>query len=89
LDKDRQGISGSRGALQIWAQFMKLVCQDEAPRDFPIPEGVKFERVNINTGCLADSGNVMTVALPMEVELPVQLEAPAMEILVPEGEVGD
>ncbi len=70
LDTKGWGITGSDGALPLWIEFMKAATEGEPPRDFPIPPGIKFDTVGIYSGIPADSGEVMSVALPLETVLP-------------------
>jgi len=45
-----RGITGASGALPIWAKVMVAASSGKPFKDFPIPEGIRFERVNIHTG---------------------------------------
>jgi len=71
LDRDGHGITGAEGALPLWIEFMKAATEGEPPRDFPIPPGIRFVTVDVRTGVPADSGETMTVPLPLETALPV------------------
>ncbi len=51
LDKGGVGITGGRGAAPIWADFMIRALRGEPERDFPIPSAIRFETVDITTGC--------------------------------------
>lgn len=51
LDKNGVGITGGRGAAPIWADFMQNALKSEPERDFPIPDNIRFERVDAGTGC--------------------------------------
>jgi penicillin-binding protein 1A len=49
--------TGGRAALPVWIDFMKAAHADRPVRDFPVPEGVSYARVDPATGKLAgDSG---------------------------------
>ena len=54
IDVNRVGITGGRSAAPIWAEFMMNALQSEPERDFPIPDTIRFEKVNTRTGCLFD-----------------------------------
>ena len=54
-DKNRRGITGARGAVPIWTDFMIRAMKGEPERDFLIPPGIRYEIVGATTGCLADS----------------------------------
>lgn len=45
--------TGGRAALPIWVEFMKAAHQGRPIRDFPVPEGVSYARVDPATGKLA------------------------------------
>lgn len=52
--------TGGRAALPIWVEFMKAAHEGRPVRDFPVPEGVSYARVDPATGKLAGeqgSGN--------------------------------
>jgi len=53
-DKNRIGITGGRGAAPVWARFMRQALADEPERDFPVPEEIRFERIDPETGCRID-----------------------------------
>ena len=42
--------TGSRGALPLWVTFMSKVLKGKPVKDFPIPEGIEFMKVDPNTG---------------------------------------
>jgi penicillin-binding protein 1A len=42
--------TGSRAASPIWVAFMMNVLKDKPVRDFPVPEGIEFIRVDPKTG---------------------------------------
>jgi penicillin-binding protein 1A len=54
-DIKRRGITGGRAAAPIWADFMKQATSGEPPRDFIVPSGIRFEKVDPATGSVADS----------------------------------
>jgi penicillin-binding protein 1A len=53
-----EGVSGARGALPMWAEFMVGATRGKPVEDFPRPEGTVRRRVCAETGMLA------TVACP-------------------------
>jgi penicillin-binding protein 1A len=61
-----KGETGGRAALPIWIEFMKVAHEDKPVREFPIPEGVSYARVDPSTGKLAgeDSANAYLQAFP-------------------------
>jgi penicillin-binding protein 1A len=42
--------TGSRAALPIWVTFMSKILKDKLKRDFPIPEGIEFMKIDPKTG---------------------------------------
>ena len=64
-DTRRRGITGGRAAAPIWADFMIQATSGEPPRDFIVPSGIRFEKVDPTTGSMADSWTLH----PMQVAL--------------------
>jgi len=52
-DARGRGITGGRGAAPIWSDFMLKVTQGEPRREFEVPPGIRFVRVNPRTGRIA------------------------------------
>ena len=50
-----RGETGGRAALPIWIDFMRVAHEGRGVRDFPVPEGVNFARIDRETGTLADA----------------------------------
>jgi len=42
--------TGSRAASPIWVAFMTEMLKNKPPRDFPVPEGIEFMKVDPKTG---------------------------------------
>lgn len=85
----RYGITGSSGALPIWTEYMIVATKDDTPRDFPIPSGIEFKRIDINTGALSEGANSMLTAVREGTSVPEALEVrdfPDEEILEVEDE---
>jgi len=61
-----KGETGSRAALPIWIEFMREAHLDKPVRQFPVPEGVSYARVDPSTGKLAgdDTANSVLQAFP-------------------------
>lgn len=47
------GISGSDGAVPIWARYMREITRGDANREFPVPGGIVFAPVDIQSGQIA------------------------------------
>ena len=50
-----RGETGGRAALPIWIDYMSAALQDRPARDFEVPDGIVFARVDTRTGLLASS----------------------------------
>jgi len=47
------GLSGSQGAVPIWARFMRSITAGEPDADFAVPAGVTFEDIDETSGGVA------------------------------------
>ena len=47
--------TGSKAAAPIWVSFMKKAVKDVPIKDFAIPDGVEFAKIDPKTGLLANS----------------------------------
>ncbi len=56
-----KGETGSRAASPIWLDFMEHVLADEPVRDFQVPKGVVFAKIDGETGQLASRHSKKTV----------------------------
>ena len=70
FEKTGRGITGSTGGLPIWIAFMKTVTAGDPPREFAVPPGIEFERVDPFTGYPYSGEGSMEVALPEGAKLP-------------------
>jgi penicillin-binding protein 1B len=52
-DNKPTGLSGSSGAVPIWARLMRAVTEGQADRPFPVPQGISFAPVDVQSGGLA------------------------------------
>ncbi len=50
------GEEGSRTALPIWIEFMRIALRGVAENQLPMPEGILAARIDRETGCLARAG---------------------------------
>ncbi len=50
-----RGETGGRAALPIWIDFMEVALSGRPARDFAVPDGIVFARVDTKTGLLASS----------------------------------
>ena len=74
IDRTGRGFTGGRASAPIWVFYMQKALQGRNQIKFPIPEGIKFEKVDINSGTLVDDQSVesMNVALKEEVVIPLR-----------------
>ncbi len=70
LDKNDKGITGASAAAPIWTYFMQKALEGKAQVKFPVPDGIRFARVEANTGYLATANS------PNPLEVAIKLEAP-------------
>lgn len=49
-----KGETGGRTALPIWREYMQAALTEHPKRDFPVPSGIVYSRVDRETGLLAD-----------------------------------
>ncbi len=73
FDRDRRlkvsskpGITGGKIATAIWAEFMSEAMKNEPPRDFTIPDGIRFEQIDPVSGCKASAGNISRAVVPLK-----------------------
>jgi penicillin-binding protein 1A len=50
-----RGETGGRAALPIWIDFMEVALGNRRARDFEVPDGIVFARVDTKSGLLASS----------------------------------
>ena len=72
VDRTGRGFTGGRAAAPIWVFYMQKALQGRNQIKFPIPEGIKFEKVDVYSGTLVDDQSVesVNVALKEEVVIP-------------------
>lgn len=65
IETTGRGATGSGTSAPIWALFMQKALQGKNKVKFPVPDGIRFERVDMATGAIAGDGakDSMTVAV--------------------------
>jgi len=56
FDEERslgENETGSRAASPIWVAFMSAILKDKPAKEFPVPEGIEFMKVDPKTGQLS------------------------------------
>jgi penicillin-binding protein 1A len=52
--------TGARAASPIWVAFMSKILKDKPVKDFPVPEGVEFMKIDPKSGQLSlESGGIL------------------------------
>lgn len=51
------GETGGKTALPIWGEYMKIALAPYPRRDFEVPDKIEFQRIDRNSGLLADAHN--------------------------------
>jgi penicillin-binding protein 1A len=51
--------TGARAASPIWVNFMSKVTKEKPIRDFPIPEGIEFMKVDPRTGLIGSGSETL------------------------------
>ena len=59
------GITGGRAAAPIWAAFMKKATEGDPRHGFPRPPGIRFDHIDPQTGCQADSALTPSVRVAL------------------------
>ncbi|MBI4055503.1 MAG: PBP1A family penicillin-binding protein [Elusimicrobia bacterium] len=52
----RKRWTGGAKVVPMWAEYMRHVLKDSPVRDFPVPEGIVFAKIDAETGALALPG---------------------------------
>ncbi len=56
-----RGETGGRAALPIWIDFMEVALRGRQARDFEVPDGIVFARIDTKTGLLASAQSETSV----------------------------
>jgi penicillin-binding protein 1A len=56
-----RGETGGRAALPIWIDFMEVALRDRPARNFEVPSGIVFARIDTKTGLLASAQSETSV----------------------------
>jgi penicillin-binding protein 1A len=76
-DNRRVGITGGRGAVPIWTDFMKKALANEPAREFGIPPGIRIENADPGTG--RPAGIFTEKAMPVALRNGQQLKGERMD----------
>ena len=68
IDRSKNGLTGASAAAPIWTFYMEKALQGKNQIKFPIPEGIKFEKVDVRTGTLADNQSTETMNVAVKEE---------------------
>lgn len=53
-----KGMTGGKAALPIWVRFMGKMLAGRKAVEYPVPRGIEFARVDLDTGCLASDFSI-------------------------------
>jgi len=69
--KSGKGLTGASAAAPIWVHFMQKVLEGKTMVKFPVPDNIKFETVDIETGRLPGEFSLekMEVAVKDDIDL--------------------
>ncbi len=84
IDRNGRGLTGGRAAVPIWVFFMQKALQGKKQVKFPVPTGIKFVEVDVQTGRQPDYSAIesMRVAVKEELDLsPLPEEEPDEDLL--------
>lgn len=85
-DKNRRGITGGRGAVPIWTDFMIRAMNGEPERDFLIPSDIRYEIVGKTTGCLAGSRQNQNMVYGTDAPPPVADPSDTIRVALKKGQ---
>ena len=68
IERSGRGLTGGGAAAPIWVLFMKKALQGKNRVKFPVPEGIKFEKVDARSGTLPDGQSVKTMNVALKEE---------------------
>lgn len=58
--------TGSRAASPIWLYYMQEALKGKPPKDFAVPDGIVFAKIDLETGLLATPHSRRTAFLPFK-----------------------
>jgi penicillin-binding protein 1A len=79
------GITGGRGAVPIWADFMIKATQGEPQREFVIPDDIRFETIDPTIGCKINDSEPITIKVALRKDQDICEQIPTGDDLLAEG----
>ncbi len=73
LDKNDKGMTGASAAAPIWTYFMQKALKDKPKVKFPVPDGIRFARVDTKTGYLATANSPNSLEVAVKLETPLRM----------------
>ena len=69
--KSGKGLTGASAAAPIWVHFMQKALEGKTKVKFPVPDNIKFETVDVETGRLPEEFSLekMEVAVKEDIDL--------------------
>jgi len=68
IDRHSHGLTGASAAAPIWTLYMEKALQGKNQIKFSVPEGIKFEKVDVYTGTVADNQSIETMNVAVKEE---------------------
>ncbi len=76
-----RGETGGRAALPIWIDYMKAALEQRSVREFPVPDGIVFARIDAKTGLLASGRSEEALFQPfLEGTAPTETTSPETSV---------
>ncbi len=85
-DKNRRGITGGRGAVPIWTDFMIRAMKNEPERDFLVPPDIRYEIVEKTTGGLSVSRQNQNMVDGTDASQPVADSSGTIRVALKKGQ---
>lgn len=78
-----RGEAGSKAALPIWIDFMKVALKDELNTTFKVPEGITFVKIDAETGLLPSLTTKSTILEAFKVGTEPKVSTPVGSSEIP------
>ena len=69
INRFKQGLTGASAAAPIWAFFMEKALKGRNKIKFSIPEGIKFEKVDVHSGTFVDDQSLESTNVALKEEI--------------------
>ena len=69
INRFKDGLTGASAAAPIWAFFMEKALKGRNKIKFSIPEGIKFEKVDVHSGTFVDDQSLESTNVALKEEI--------------------